>query len=75
MTSYERNYFDMMHRKDGMKWIRSYHVKDGWRFALWTFKDGKKVRVGTAYSEEEYMRWWGWSEEKIAESIAICGRL
>lgn len=61
-------------KEDGHKYVRSYWVGNEMRHALYERINGKNKRVGTAYSEEEYMRWWGWDEETIARHVAIMGR-
>jgi hypothetical protein len=62
-----------LRKVEGTKWVRQYQVGGKPRWALMECKGGKAARVGTANTEAEYMRWWGWSDEEIAHHIAVCG--
>lgn len=46
----------MTTKRDGYRYVRQYTVRDGLqqRWALWEIRAGRRTRVGTAHSEEQY---------------------
>jgi len=58
-------------RIEGYRYVREYSTKAGLRFALWERQNGRMRRVGTAKSEEEYLRFLHFTEDQIARWKAM----
>lgn len=61
--------------REGQRSIRSYHVESAggsyWnRWSLWQVVDGKRRRVGTAYTEEETFIFFGYTEAEAKARVA-----
>lgn len=43
---------------EGFRYVRSYRARSGAvRWALWEKRDGRRQRVGTATTEQEFRSW------------------